>query len=95
MKPSIHFWIAIGIARLTASDAPPPAPEGCRWVRDVWFSDEFNGTVLDKKSGTGVRFGPAETYTDRTFLWHGLRRKEDLPVDFEIDYIRVWQKGRH
>jgi beta-glucanase (GH16 family) len=27
--------------------APPPAPDGYRWVRNDWFSDEFNGTSLD------------------------------------------------
>ena len=29
-----------------------------------------------------------------TFPWHGLPQKEDLPVDFEIEYIRVWQQKR-
>jgi hypothetical protein len=27
-----------------------------------------------------------------TFHWEGLPDEEDLPVDFEIEYIRVWQK---
>jgi len=26
-----------------------------------------------------------------TFYWEGFPDKEDLPVDFEIEYIRVWQ----
>jgi len=29
--------------------APPPAPEGYRWVRDNRFSDEFDGTGLNAK----------------------------------------------
>ena len=27
-----------------------------------------------------------------TFYWEGVPDEEDLPVDFEIEYIRVWQK---
>ena len=27
-----------------------------------------------------------------TFPWHGIPVEADLPVDFEIEYIRVWQK---
>ncbi|QDS98493.1 family 16 glycosylhydrolase [Adhaeretor mobilis] len=28
-----------------------------------------------------------------TFPWHGIPEKNDLPVDFEIEYIRIWQKS--
>ena len=28
-----------------------------------------------------------------TFPWHGIPVEADLPVDFEIEYIRVWQKS--
>ncbi|QDT69066.1 Beta-porphyranase A precursor [Planctomycetes bacterium MalM25] len=28
-----------------------------------------------------------------TFPWHGVPSREDLPVDYEIDYIRIWQNG--
>ena len=28
-----------------------------------------------------------------TFYWEGFPDEEDLPVDFEIEYIRVWQNG--
>lgn len=31
-------------------------------------------------------------FDSETFPWLGLPEKEDLPVDYEIDYIRVWQK---
>lgn len=27
-----------------------------------------------------------------TFPWHGLPVEQDLPVDYEVEYIRVWQK---
>lgn len=26
-----------------------------------------------------------------TFPWHGIPEKSDLPVDYEIEYIRIWQ----
>ena len=26
------------------------------------------------------------------FIWHGFPDKDELPADYEIDYIRVWQK---
>lgn len=29
-----------------------------------------------------------------TFPWHGIPVEADLPVDFEIDYIRVWQNNQ-
>lgn len=42
------------------------------------------GWVIDK---------PLYVWVDsETFPWHGLPAKEDLPVDYEIEYIRVWQK---
>lgn len=36
---------------------------------------------------------PMEIWLDsEIFYWLGLPHKEELPVDFEIDYMRVWQK---
>ncbi|MBJ2173588.1 family 16 glycosylhydrolase [Aureibaculum sp. A20] len=36
---------------------------------------------------------PMEVWLDsEIFKWLGLPHKEELPVDFEIDYMRVWQK---
>ncbi|WP_109831753.1 T9SS type A sorting domain-containing protein [Reichenbachiella versicolor] len=28
-----------------------------------------------------------------TFPWHGMPQEKDLPADYEIEYIRVWQKA--
>ncbi|MFD0835928.1 family 16 glycosylhydrolase [Mariniflexile aquimaris] len=36
---------------------------------------------------------PMEIWLDsEIFFWLGLPHKEELPVDFEIEYVRVWQK---
>ena len=36
---------------------------------------------------------PMEVWLDsEIFFWLGLPHKEELPVDFEIEYMRVWQK---
>lgn len=36
---------------------------------------------------------PMEIWLDsEIFFWLGLPHKEELPVDFEIEYMRVWQK---
>jgi len=36
---------------------------------------------------------PMEIWLDsEIFKWLGLPNKEELPVDFEIEYVRVWQK---
>ena len=38
--------------------------------------------------------GPLWVWMDsETFPWHGLPAKEDLPVDYEIEYVRIWQNG--
>lgn len=44
--------------------------------------------------GSGwVITNPLKIWVDsKTFPRHGLPAKEDLPVDYEIDYIMVWQK---
>lgn len=52
-------------------------------------------TVLRREIGdeAWVITGPIAIWVDsETFPWHGIPDKDDLPVDYEIDYIRVWQK---
>ena len=42
---------------------------------------------------TARRFIQRQIWVDsETFYWEGFPDEEDLPVDFEIEYIRVWQK---
>lgn len=53
-------------------------------------------TVLKEEVGEEgwVIDGPLWVWVDsETFPWHGLPAKEDLPVDYEIEYIRIWQNG--
>jgi beta-glucanase (GH16 family) len=36
---------------------------------------------------------PVNIWIDsEAFPWHGVPAKEDLPVDYEIEYVRIWQK---
>ncbi len=36
---------------------------------------------------------PMEVWLDsEIFKWYGVPHKEELPVDFEVEYMRVWQK---
>jgi hypothetical protein len=31
-------------------------------------------------------------FDSEVFVWLGLPDKEELPVDYEVEYLRVWQK---
>lgn len=47
----------------------------------------------DELGTAWVLNNPMEIWLDsEIFFWLGLPHKEELPVDFEIDYMRVWQK---
>ena len=42
-----------------------------------------------------VLTNPLEVWLDsEIFVWLGLPHEEELPADFEVDYVRVWQKPR-
>ncbi|WP_271784139.1 family 16 glycosylhydrolase [Aquimarina algiphila] len=60
-----------------------------------------NGTIL-KSEVTNNGADPDRWVTDvfywiwfdsETFCWLGLPEETDLPVDYEIDYVRVWQNN--
>jgi len=52
-------------------------------IREVLAKD-VEGWCLD---------GPLWVWMDsETFPWHGLPTAEDLPADYEIEYVRIWQK---
>jgi beta-glucanase (GH16 family) len=47
----------------------------------------------DELGTSFVLNNPMEVWLDsEIFFWLGLPHKEELPVDFEIEYMRVWQK---
>ena len=71
---------------------------GCEWNEDYlkFYADgELVGGVTRSELGDRwVLKSPLWIWVDsETFPWHGLPEKKDLPADFEIEYIRVWQKG--
>ena len=50
-------------------------------------------TTQDELGSEWVLNNPMEVWFDsEIFKWLGLPTAEELPVDFEIDYVRVWQK---
>ena len=72
---------------------------GCEWNEDYlkFYADgQLVGGVTKAELGARwVLTKPLWIWVDsETFPWHGLPRKGDLPVDFEIEYIRVWQQKR-
>ena len=70
---------------------------GCEWDENNLKFYEDGNLV---KSITRIEIGDAWVLTrplwvwvdSETFPWHGLPSEQDLPVDYEIEYIRVWQK---
>ena len=69
--------------------------------KTIFGSGSFNlsGGILTDKAATRTELGKAWVLTQplriwvdsETFYWEGFPDEEDLPVDFEIEYIRVWQ----
>ncbi len=71
---------------------------GCEWDEHglKFFADGKQIMAISQAElGEGwVLTQPLWLWVDsETFPWDGLPTKESLPADFEIDYIRVWQKG--
>ena len=67
------------------------------WGRDYlkFFLDGQELYHIEQKNiGTDwVLNNPMEIWLDsEIFKWLGLPHAEELPVDFEVDYVRVWQK---
>ncbi|MEN6363418.1 MAG: family 16 glycosylhydrolase [Bacteroidales bacterium] len=65
-------------------------------VREVTKQQVIETEAAKKAGSRGwVVDKPLYIWVDsETFPWHGLPAKEDLPVDYEIEYIRVWQKNK-
>lgn len=70
---------------------------GIEWTEDYlkFHADgQLVRTVTKEQVGEEgwVVTKPIRIWVDsETFPWHGIPVEQDLPVDYEIDYIRVWQ----
>ena len=70
---------------------------GAEWGED-YLNLYIDGNLVDSinqdQLGTDwVLNNPMEIWLDsEIFKWLGVPHKEELPVDFEIEYLRVWQK---
>lgn len=70
---------------------------GAEWGEDylkLYLDGHLHYETTREKEGTNwVLNNPLEIWFDsEIFVWLGLPHKEELPVDYEIDYVRVWQK---
>ena len=70
---------------------------GAEWGADylkVYLDGELVDEVTQDELGIEwVLNNPMEVWLDsEIFKWLGVPHKEELPVDFEIEYMRVWQK---
>lgn len=64
-------------------------PQFVRFFVDGEMVDEVRKTDIDG----WVLTNPLEIWFDsEAFSWMGLPHEEELPADFEIDYVRVWQR---
>ena len=70
---------------------------GAEWGEDflkVFRDGELVYEITQDELGTDwVINNPMEIWLDsEIFNWMGVPHKEELPVDFEVEYMRVWQK---
>ncbi len=70
---------------------------GAEWGIDylkIYRDGKLTYHVTQDEVGTDwVLNNPMEIWLDsEIFKWLGVPHKEELPVDFEIEYMRVWQK---
>ena len=70
---------------------------GVDWGPDslkFYIDGELTHEVTQEEVGKDwVLTNPLEVWLDsEIFVWLGLPHKEELPADFEVDYVRVWQK---
>ncbi len=70
---------------------------GAEWGEDylkIFRDGALKAHFTQKELGTDwVLNNPMEIWLDsEIFNWMGVPHKEELPVDFEVEYMRVWQK---
>ena len=102
---SIHDWTKDGKGKTTYTEhhdlgfrvADDFHIYGAEWGEDFLklFIDgkQIHHFTQDDVGLDWVLNNPMEVWLDsEIFKWLGVPHKEELPVDFEIDYMRVWQK---
>lgn len=106
LKLSVHDWSPPGIRPTRKFGTKQKLPfrvaddfhvYGCEWGEDYLkcFVDGklVYETTQEKEGDNWVLTNPLEIWFDsEIFVWLGLPDKNQLPVDYEIDYLRVWQK---
>ena len=70
---------------------------GCEWEDEIlrfYLDGELVREVTREEVGTRWTLtNPMELWFDmEIFEWLGVPHQEELPADYEIDYVRVWQK---
>jgi beta-glucanase (GH16 family) len=70
---------------------------GCEWAPDhvAFFGDGklINQVTREELGQKWILQSDMMLWFDsEVFAWNGLPEKEDLPVDYEIEYVRVWHK---
>ncbi|MBU3005276.1 family 16 glycosylhydrolase [Paraglaciecola arctica] len=70
---------------------------GVEWLPDglkMYLDGKLVHHATQQEMGDNwVLNNPLELWFDsEVFPWHGIPDEGELPVDFEIDYVRVWQK---
>lgn len=70
---------------------------GVEWLPDglkMYFEGELvHHAKQEDLADAWVLNNPMEVWLDsEVFDWHGVPTKADLPADFEVDYVRIWQK---
>ena len=71
---------------------------GVEWLPDglkMYFEGELIHHATQQALGDNwLLNNPMELWFDsEVFPWHGIPEKHELPVDYEIDYVRVWQQA--
>jgi len=106
-KSTVHDWSppAVRPTRVieyTKKDLPYRVADefhvyGAEWGEDYLklFIDgeEVHHVTQDEVGNDWVLNNPMEVWLDsEIFRWLGMPDPKDLPVDFEVEYMRVWQK---
>lgn len=72
---------------------------GCEWDENglKFYADGnlVKAVTKDEMGEFWCLINPLTIWVDsETFAWEGFPEPEDLPADYEIEYIRVWEKSK-